>query len=111
MKKLPEMVDLARTPAEQAEDDMPCTPIYPYGTCISLADDELEKLNMDEDVEVGDMFHFHALAKVTSVSRHETEDGKKNRVELQITHMEAEDEDDENEQAEQNIRRSSLYRK
>lgn len=110
MHKLPEMVDLARTREEQDEDAAPCAPMYPYGLCISLCDDELEKLDMDDDVEVGDMFHFHALAKVTSVSRNATEDGERNRVELQITHMEAENEDAENEEEEKKPRSFGKYK-
>lgn len=103
---MPKFVDMAITPAERKED-MPmmasspaALPTYPYGLCISLCDDELAKLKLPADCEVGDMLHMHCLAKVTSVSKNETTDGARTRIELQITAIAAEDEDGENEDAE-----------
>ncbi|HVB17297.1 MAG TPA: hypothetical protein VNF04_12230 [Stellaceae bacterium] len=96
------MVDLKRTPEEKAEvviESMP-TPAsvndYPYGLCISLDEDSLEKIDIDDgDVEIGDMLHGFFMAEVTAV-RKEQIDGKAScRVELQITHLGVEDEDDE----------------
>jgi len=100
MKVLPNMVNMARKP-EDYKDNCP-SPVpentYPYGLCISLTDVELAKLNLDDDgVEVGDMVHLFAMCKVTSVSSNDTEAGKKMRVELQITDIATENEDDENE--------------
>lgn len=104
------MVDMAKTPAE-VKDDMPVPimmadskpsgPVYPYGLCICLTEEELEKLNLDGDLpEVGDLVHLMAMARVTSVSQSEqqTGDGEKrqcSRVELQIIALKAEDEDRE----------------
>lgn len=70
---------------------------YPYGLCISLCEGELEKLGLsDEDVEVGDMIHFMAMASVTSISKRDDANGPTCRMEFQITHMSAaEDEDKE----------------
>jgi hypothetical protein len=103
---VPKMVDMARSPKEVEETaamPMFLQNKYPYGLCISLCQDELEKLDVDHgDWEVGDMFHLHAFAKVTSISQSDTEDGGKNcRVELQITALGAESEDEENEEAEE----------
>lgn len=94
------LADMGKTPEEISEDmDMP-SPVsanrYPYGLCISLDHDDLEKLNMPLDMEVGDTIHVFAFARVTSVSKSELTDGKCNcRVELQITHLALEDEDQE----------------
>ena len=95
--------DMAQSPKE-AEESMPCpspadAPRYPYGLCISLCEDELEKLGVDEgELEVGDIIHLHAFALVTSASESATMGGDKHcRVELQITHMSLESEDEENE--------------
>lgn len=120
MDRIPAMVDMARTPAEKeeaAEAAIPSPmnqPDYPYGLCISLTQDELDKLNLDHsDVEVGDMLHMHCMAKVTSVSKTDNEaTGPQCRVELQITHIVAEDEDEEDAEAEAEMpqRRSKLYR-
>jgi len=99
------MKDMAISPEEQkemVEFSIPTmdAPSYPYGLCISLTEKELEKLDLSPDCEVGDMIHLFAMAKVTSVSINETQDGECCRVELQITHLELEDEDGENEEKE-----------
>lgn len=103
MKHIPAMVDMRRT-AEEAQDAMSpamsCVPEYPYGLCISLSNDELAKLDLDtSDVEAGDMVHLFCMAKVTSINKRDTTDGVDTRIEMQITHIACEDEDDENEEA------------
>lgn len=122
------MVDMARSPVEVKKDagisvespTKPSGPVYPYGLCIALGEDELKKLGIDGEMPaVGDMIHLCALAKVTSVSQNETEDtdGAKQthcRVELQITHLATEAEDQEDaaiEAAEQKVqaRRGRFY--
>jgi hypothetical protein len=96
------MVDLAKTP-EEIKEDMPAptsmpaaeikTPVYPYGLCISLDDDTLEKLGLDGDLpSAGDEIHFCCEARVTCTSQREEvqADGTKEvctRVELQICRM------------------------
>lgn len=103
MEILPDMVDLAFTPPDV--NNMPeatnihLVPQYPYGLNLCLNDEVLNKLNLDNDCEVGDHVQFHCLARVTSCAEHE---GSGRRVELQIVAMSAEsDEDDENEEAEE----------
>lgn len=125
MEKIPTMVDMRRTPKEKAEvigimspTVQADVPDYPWGLSISLSEEELTKLGLEEkDLGVGDMLHMHALLKVTSVSSNESEsNGKCCRVELQITHMSGESEDAENEAANRKMpktshtkRRNSLY--
>lgn len=102
MARFNSMVDLAKTPEEAKEDilDMApmglpskVTPAYPYGLCLCLDNETLEKLGIDGDLpDVGDMIQFTALARVTSASQNEkmTETGETEvcqRIELQITHM------------------------
>lgn len=103
------MVSMAKTPAEVAEEvaesTYPKSPAaiaadvskYPYGLCLALTEEEMEKMGLDySDVEVGDTIHLFAFAKVTSVSARETQGGKNCcRVELQITDLEVDDEDHE----------------
>lgn len=105
------MVDLARSPAEIKEERAemrsapmsvaPSVPIYPYGMCLSMDEEVLAKLGLEGDLpEVGEMIHLAGMAKVTSVSEREEvqPDGTKKRccrIELQITHLAAEDEDEE----------------
>jgi formylmethanofuran:tetrahydromethanopterin formyltransferase len=99
------MTDMALTTDEKAERMMPPppneTPDYPSGLCICLTQDELEKLDIENDAEVGDTIHLVAFAKVTSVSENTVNGEPKCRIELQITHLAAEDEDKEGEEAEE----------
>lgn len=96
------MTDMARTADEKAEAAMPCNlamseaRAYPYGLQITLTEAELEKLALDPECSVGDMIHGHFMARVTSVSENENEGGKSCVIGLQITHLEIEDEEDEN---------------
>ena len=104
------MVSMERTPAEKAEAraemEMPpavsALPDVPYGLRITLTESELEKLGIDiddknDEPSVGDMIHLFCMAKVTCVSSEDTGQGKRQRVELSIVSMAAEDEDDEDE--------------
>lgn len=98
------LVDMARTPEEVKEEvaersaavavtPSPSVPVYPYGLCISLDDETLEKLGLDGPLPpVGATLVCLCECRVTSASASEREDmnGKKsscNRVELQITKM------------------------
>lgn len=103
------MVDMSLDTKEQEEYASPSPPKYPYGLCISLCDDELEKLGLDgAEVERGDMLHMHCLAQVTCVSSVDNESGKSNRIELQIKFIEVEDEEEENKEEDKKIS-SKLY--
>lgn len=118
------MVDMAKTPEEVKKEapaplaDMPPrVPVYPWGLSISLDEGCLAKLGIDGDMpSVGEMIHLCAMAKVTSVSENEMESdngGKKTcrRVELQITHLATENEDDENAAVERQIQSAKERRK
>ena len=62
---------------------------YPSGTCLYLGEDELEKLGVTELPKVGDEYHIHAIGKVKSIR------GEPDMVEVQITMMEMQHEDEE----------------
>lgn len=102
MKNVGKMIDLARAGKKEPEVTAgePIAydgPMYPYGLCISLDSDTLERLDLSDDAEVGDTLHLFALARVTSKSDSQRESGKRDtRIELQITHIALENEDDEN---------------
>lgn len=105
MEKMRGMTDMALSPAEAQEKFQPVNPNempkYPWGLSLRLSQDELDKLNVDHgDWEVGDIFHLHALGRITSISSNETEGGEKCNVEIQITHLAGESEDAENEEEE-----------
>ena len=60
-------------------------PRFPYGLCISLTDDELDKLGIDvSEAKVGGVFHLEGLARITSVSLRDGEGGPCCRLEAQI---------------------------
>jgi len=105
------MVDMRMDQKEKAEMMSPSPPDYPFGLCISLCQDELEKLGLlDADIEVGDMLHLQIMTKVTSYSENDNEvSGPTCRVELQVTHIGGvEDEDTEDQEDKGTI--SRLYR-
>lgn len=93
------MVDMRRTPEEKSDACMPMAygSDYSYGLCISLDDESLKKLEVDFDsIEVGETYHFMAMAKVTAKSRNESATGgPRECVEMQITMLSAESEDAE----------------
>ncbi len=110
MEHIPHMVDMAMKPVEIENvkpingADTPMPPMYPYGLCLSLNDETLDKLNMEDNCSVGDQVHFHCLAKVTSTTENE---GSGKRIELQVIAMSAEGEEDE----EQEEKKLAPYKK
>ena len=94
-------VNMARTPEEKAEEAermmgaIPSQPDYPVGLTICLDEVDLEKLDLEDDCEVGDMIHLAILARVTSVSRRQVDGKACCRVELQGEEVAVENEDAE----------------
>jgi hypothetical protein len=106
VRNVGKMVHLAREEKSEPEGPAPEPmkydgPKYPYGLSISLDTETLDKLGLGAEADtadVGDTLHLFALARVTAKRSEERESGKANRhVELQITHIALESEDDENE--------------
>ncbi len=98
------MIDMAK---EEPEEGLEASniPQYPYGLCICLTGDELEKLGLDTTCEIGDLVHLMAMARVTSVTKRQMADGgSDDRVELQIIELGAEDENAEASMAKANIK-------
>lgn len=103
MASFSHMTDMQRTDeeksAERAEmfsSPMSDMPDVPHGLCNCLTETELTKLELDDDVEVGDYLHGRVMWKVTSVNKSDTGGGMKCRVELAIVAMSV----DENESTE-----------
>ena len=97
------MIDMKRTQAEKSDATdlaMPSVsdaPDYPYGLGICLTGDELDKLDLPDDCEVGDMIDIRAMGVVTSVSKRQVNGSSECRVEIQLTHIGLEDEETEDE--------------
>ena len=94
------LTDMARDVKPEISESGLAAPMpnkYPYGLQISLTEEELEKLDVDHsDWKVGETFHLHAFAKVTSISENQREGGEKCCcVGLQITHLAGESENSE----------------
>lgn len=90
------LVDMEMDDEDQLDCPMPITmpekPRYPYGLRISLTHNELEKLGLDADCEVGDMIDMRAFGTVTSVSISDDSGGKSCRVEIQLEKLAVESE-------------------
>ncbi len=86
------MVDLKRSKADM-KADRTASPVdenpYPYGLCLSIDTDELDKLGITELPEVGDEFQIRAVGKVTRVSASASEGSDEQRgISFQIMKME-----------------------
>jgi hypothetical protein len=66
-------------------------PDHPLGLCITLTKRELEKLDLEEPSEVGDMIHLVCMGRVKSINK----TGDSCRIELQLTDMSIENESTE----------------
>lgn len=88
------LVDLKRSKKDKAEEVKetavgPSGDDYPYGACLHLDTEELDKLGIVDLPEVGEEFQITAVAKVTRVSSSASEGSdEQNGVDLQITAME-----------------------
>lgn len=105
------MQDMAHTPHEQEQTATPAVSenSYPYGIAMTLSNDELEKLGLDcseEECQVGNYLHIHALAEVTGF--HASKDG--HTLNLQITHMKVEDEGAEDDDADREMNEGRTLR-
>lgn len=97
------MVSMERTLDEKAVERVRDTyppaiqdmPDVPGGLCIVLTEVELDKMEIEDDPEVGDMIHISAMGKVTCVSNTDTGSGVRRRVEISLVSMAAEDESTE----------------
>ena len=81
MKRAPEREEML---GEIEKDE----PRYPYGLCISLEKEDMDKLGLSNLPKVGTEVSFMAKAVVKGTSAYETQGGSDMRVELQITDME-----------------------
>lgn len=86
---------MKRSPSKPMADLAGTQEDYPYGLRLCLTHEDLQKLGLDMPV-VGDTVHIMAMCKVVSAHAHDSVDGGASAgVDLQITHMKAEIEDDE----------------
>ena len=71
--KEPDLVSMMRTPEDKRKDAGEAAPItsiapdYPYGLCVHLDKDELDKLGITDLPKVGTKLNLEAAVVVTSV--------------------------------------------
>lgn len=86
-----ELKNMKLTPKDRAEEKPEMSalnhPVYPYGLCLCLDEDVLEKLGLSVLPTVGDEMMVTAVAKVESVSQSDSASGKRRSLSLQITAM------------------------
>lgn len=74
---------------EYAQPEAGDAPEYPYGLCLDLDDDALEKLGINSLPAVGAVMTITARVFVKSTSAYNTQGGEsESRISLQITDME-----------------------
>lgn len=69
---------------EDAEQTTPAEPEYPYGTCLHLDQDSLEKLGIKEFPEIGTTWQIEAVARVSGMSESAGSHGEHKCLDLQI---------------------------
>jgi hypothetical protein len=87
-------------------------PYYPYGTCLTLNQEQLEALGFTELPHAGESFTIEAKATVRRSSTEDPDaDGDVDYacVELQITHLGLEGEDDKSRTARAKGKAAKLY--
>lgn len=102
---------------DKLEEVAPVTrevPDYPWGLRICLTEKELAKLGLDPtEAFVGGTIHGHFMAEITSVSSNQINGEECRRLEMQITQLAIESEDEEDEMPEvaeaPKRKRGSLY--
>lgn len=86
------LISMKMSKEEAKEESQPSSkdmPQYSYGLCLNLDDDAIEKLGLDDSLNVGDEVMITAKAVVTSKSGYQTMVGDaENSLGLQITDME-----------------------
>jgi len=81
----------AKTKSESMVIGSPDQERYPYGLRLDLSNDTLEKLGMTKLPAVGTVLMFEAKAKVVGSRQSATEGSENRSVELQITHIDLEE--------------------
>lgn len=78
----------AKEAREDMEPSMPDSPKYPWGLRITLNDEELKKLGVNQLPQAGSEMLIYAAVNVTESATMDTMDGGKSmRMELQITDL------------------------
>lgn len=94
------MINMKKTEEMPEEYEDMDEPAYPYGLCITLDAEQLDKLGINTLPKVGAEMMIKAKAYVKSTSAYETQGGKDMSVSLQITDLDLSGMDRQKDQAE-----------
>lgn len=87
MQLMPMKRDIEKVKEEMQPKDW-APPEYPYGLCLCLTKDILEKLNMDGELpDIGTIVKGGFMGKVTAVRASSDENSDNMTVEIQITDL------------------------
>ena len=106
------LIDLKTEAPRDVPMPMGQEPYYPYGTCLTLDQDQLEALGLTELPPAGSAFTLEAKAIVRRSSTEDPDvDGDVDSacVELQITHLGLEGEDDKSRSTRAKAKAAKLY--
>jgi hypothetical protein len=88
---MPTLINMQMSAEEAQEETQPKpadAPKYPWGLCIDLDDETIEKLGLSKLPDAGTEVHLVAKAVVSSTSQYDTQGGEtESRMSLQITDM------------------------
>mgnify|MGYP001596297992 CR=1 FL=1 len=85
-----DMKSMKMSPAESKEYSEPMpggAPVYPYGLCLNLDDDAIDKLGMVGMPEPGQTMMIQARVTVTGCRQEQRQDETHRSMDLQITDM------------------------
>lgn len=92
---MPTLINMTLTQdeAKQENEVNSDPPKYPWGLCLTLNDDSLDKLGMDKLPEIGTKMRLVAMVEVTGVSAstYQGAEEKRSSVDLQVTDMAIDD--------------------
>lgn len=80
-------MEIDRDPEEAAEAAMPEPNPFPYGLCLRLCEEDMDKLKLEEPYPVGTIVTIEARAVVTETRDNESIGGKDVGMSIQITNL------------------------
>lgn len=96
------MISMKRTAADKRGDKMINSPVeatapdYPYGLCIHLDKDELDKLGIKDLPNIGSTLNLEVIVKVTRISQSAADDAdEQTSIDMQITDIGIDSDSDE----------------
>jgi hypothetical protein len=94
------MINMKKTEDMPSEYEDMDEPAYPYGLCLKLTAEDMDKLGITALPKVGSEMMIHAKAYVKATSAYETQGGQDMSISLQITDLDLDGIERQKDQAE-----------